>query len=290
MPPRHLLVALLTVALWGFNFIFIKLALLEVPPLTLSALRFIFTALPFVFFIPRPKVNWLPLIGYGVSIFAVQFGMLFCGMKLGMSAGLASMVAQTQVFFTIGLSAIIFKERPKLSKLVGAFIAFSGVALVGFHSSQDVSVPGLILVLIGAFSWGTGNVISKSLGPVNPIALVVWGALMAILPLTLLAWTMESHEITALSTHFSAVTVWSLVYIIYMSTHVGFSLWAWLLRHYPASSVAPFTLLVPIFGFLGSVLVLHETLPDWKIYAAILVVVGLCVNVYNFDKQKLQRP
>nr|AIA17778.1 EamA-like transporter family [uncultured bacterium] len=285
MPKRHLFIALFTVAIWGMNFIFIKLALREIPPITLSALRFLFTALPLVFFLRRPQVKWFALIGYGLAIFAVQFGMLFYGMKLGMSAGLASMVAQTQVFFTIALSAVFFHERPKFTKIIGALIAFSGVALVGFHSSQDVSVPGLILVLIGALGWGTGNVVSKSMGPVNSVALVVWGALIATPPLSFLAWLLERNEIAVIDfAHLSSVTVWSLIYIVYASTHVGFSLWAWLLRQHAASSVAPFTLLVPVFGFLGSVLILHETLPDWKVHAALLVVGGLCVNLYNFER------
>lgn len=282
MPIRHILVALLTVAVWGFNFVFIKLALHDMPPLMLTAARFLFTALPAAIFVPRPKIAPKLLIGYGLAIFAFQFGFLFCGMKLGMSAGLASMVMQTQVFFTIGFSALILHERPKFATILGALIAFAGVAVVGFHASNDVNVAGLCLLLLGASSWATGNVISKKIGAVNPIALVIWGGLVATPPLVILSLLVEGPAaITESVSHISLIGYASLAYIVYISTHLGFSLWAWLLRQYNASVVAPFTLLVPIFGFLGSWLFLHEQMQAWKLLAALLVVAGLCVNLFG---------
>ncbi len=280
MPFRHVLIAVLTVAIWGTNFMFIKIALQDFPPFTLAALRFFFTAIPAVFFLPRPKVNWQALVGYGFSIFTIQFGFLFLGMRLGMSAGLASMILQVQVFITIGLSAFLLKERPGFLKILGALIAFAGVAMVGLHSSQDVNPLGLLMLLIGALGWAIGNIIAKSLSSTNVLALVAWGGLVATPPLVLVAALLEKDEALVGFQQLHLSTVLAMLYIVYISTHVGFSLWSWLLRQHSASTVAPFTLLVPVFGFLGSVIVLKETLPDWKIHAGILVVAGLAVNLY----------
>ncbi|MES2770250.1 MAG: EamA family transporter [Bdellovibrionota bacterium] len=289
MPFKHILIAILTVAVWGFNFVSIKLALHDIPPITLGFLRFFFTALPFVFFIPRPKVKWIALAGYGITIFALQFGFLFTGMRLGMSAGLSSMVLQVQVFFTIGLASIVFKERPGPLKIIGAVVAFAGVAMIGLHTSKEVNILGLLMLILGAFSWASGNIISKSLGPVNSFALVVWGGLVAFPFLGILAYFAEGAD-QLLFTNISAIsssTWWALVYIVYISTHVGFSLWSWLLERYSASNVAPFTLLVPVFGFLGSAIILKEEITDWKIHAGLLVITGLCMNIYDIRRRSI---
>lgn len=286
MPYRHVLVAILVVALWGLNFVFIKFALKDLPPFTLAAARFFLTAFPALLFIPRPKVKWSSLAAYGLTNFALQFGFLFTAMRLGMSAGLSSMILQVQVFFTIGLAAFVFKEKPNATKMMGALISFSGVVLVGFHSDKDVNILGLLMLLGGSLSWASGNIISKSLGSVNPLALVVWGGLIAFPCLALVAWGVEGHEaIVNGFRHVSASALLSLAYIVYISTHLCYSLWSWLIREYSASSVAPFTLLVPIFGFLSSALILNEELADWKIHAAILVVSGLLVNIYGSRKR-----
>lgn len=289
MPIRHIMVAILTVAVWGFNFVSIKIALNDIPPITLGALRFLFTALPFAFFIPKPKVKWISLAGYGLTIFALQFGFLFTGMKLGMSAGLSSMILQTQVFFTIAIATVVFKEKPSVLKIIGAIIAFMGVGIIGFHAGGEVNLLGLLMLIFGAFSWASGNIISKSLGPVNSFALVVWGGLIAFPPLAAFAYFAEGMD-QPLFTNISSISTatWiAMLYIVYISTHVGFSLWASLLKQYSASNVAPFTLLVPIFGFLGSAIILGEQIPDWKIHAGLLVITGLCLNIYDLRRHSI---
>lgn len=286
MPLRHLLVALITVAAWGMNFVFIKMSLREIPPITLGVLRFFFTAFPAILFLKKPDVNWKSLAAYGTTIFALQFGFLFSGMYLGMSAGLSSMILQVSVFFTIALSAIVFKERPSFLKVFGAAISFCGVALVSLNTSQDVNLMGLLLLLCGAFSWATGNIIAKTLGAANPLSLVVWGGLFATPPLFIFGWSVEGVEPLLKLFSYSSTTLWSLVYIVLISTHLGFSLWSWLLKRHSASTVAPFTLLVPVFGFLGSSLILGEKLEIWKLQAALLVIVGLGLNVYAARKRR----
>lgn len=183
MRPRHLLLALGIVFIWGVNFAIIKLGLRQVSPLALGVARFFLAAFPWVFFIPRPKVPLGMIALYGFLIFALQFGFLFTGMKLGMSAGLSSLILQLQVFFTIGLSVLMLGERPTGWQLAGAVLAFAGVGVVALNVGGDVTVVGLILLVAAAASWGGGNIVSKRISQrsstSNVLGLVVWGSLFA---------------------------------------------------------------------------------------------------------------
>lgn len=282
LPLRHLLLALLIVAIWGTNFVAIKTALRDLPPLLLCAVRFILVAVPAVFFLPRPAVAWRQLVTYGLTMFALHFGFLFLGMKLGMSAGLASLTLQFQVFVTLTLAAVVLKERILPVQVAGTLTAVGGFAVVALHTGGDVTLAGLACTLVGATSWGFANFYSKRLGPVNPLALVVWGSLMVPAPMLLASLALEGPALIAHSlTHMSAPGWLSLGYIVYGSTLVAYSLWSWLLGRYPASSIAPFTLLVPIFGMLSAALLLGEALPGWKLQAAGLVIAGLAINLFG---------
>jgi O-acetylserine/cysteine efflux transporter len=293
LPLRHLLLAALTVAIWGFNFVAIKTALTELPPLLLCAIRFIFVAFPAVFFIRRPAVPFRQLLLYGVTMFALHFGFLFLGMALGLSAGLASLVIQTQVFVTIALAAMALKERPTVPQLVGAAIAAGGLGLVAAHTGGDVSLAGLACVLLAALSWGCANLTAKRIGRVNPLALVVWGSLMVPLPMLTASFIFEGRtRIIASLLHLSPIPILSVAFIVYVSTLVGFSLWSWLLARHAAATIAPFALLVPVVGMVSSALVLREPLPGWKLQAGGLVIAGLAVNLFatRFGPRRVVAP
>jgi O-acetylserine/cysteine efflux transporter len=282
LPTRHILLAILTVTIWGSNFVAIKLALQDLPPLLLCALRFLFVSLPLVFFLPRPAISWRQLLTYGLTMFALQFAFMFLGMKLGVSAGLASVMLQLQVFVTLGLSVVFLRERLTFPQIAGTLIAVAGFALVAAHSGGEVSLVGLVCVLLAACSWGYGNFMSRSLGQVNPLALVAWGGLVAPLPMAVASLVFEGPaRIGSSLTHVGLPALLSLAFIVYVSTHVGYSIWGWLLARHPASAITPFALLVPVVGMLSSALMLGEALPAWKLQAAGLVLTGLAVNVFG---------
>ena len=285
MRPRHLLLALVVVAIWGVNFAIIKLGLRQVSPLGLGVARFFLAAFPWVFVIRRPQVPFRLLAGYGLMIFALQFGLLFTGMKVGMSAGLASLILQLQVFFTIGLSVALLGERPTVWQLSGALLAFCGVGLVAAHVGGEVTLAGLALLVGAAAAWGGGNVVSKRISQtndtVNVLGLVVWGSLVALPLLLIVALALERETFLASFTGMDWVSAGSVAYIVYLSTLFGFAAWSGLLGLYPVSTVAPFTLLVPVFGFLGSAVLLGEPVQDWKLAASALVIAGLCLNLFG---------
>jgi O-acetylserine/cysteine efflux transporter len=282
LPVRHVLLALIVVTIWGSNFVAIKLALVDFPPLLLAALRFVFVSLPLVFFVPRPAVTRGQLITYGLTMFALQFAFMFLGMKLGLSAGLASLVLQFQVFVSLALSAVFLGERIRSVQIGGACVAAAGFVLVGQHTGGDATVAGLVCVLLAAISWAIGNVTSRRLGQVNPLALVVWGGLVVPVPMALASLVFEgAPAIVHGLTHAGASAWLGLAYTVYLSTLVAYSAWSWLLARHPASAVTPFTLLVPICGMLTSALWLGEALPVWEFQAAALVLAGLALNVFG---------
>jgi O-acetylserine/cysteine efflux transporter len=282
LPLRHILLALLTVTIWGSNFVAIKLALHDLPPLLLCTLRFLFVSLPLVFILPRPAVAWRKLLLYGLTMFALQFSFMFLGMKLGVSPGLASVMLQLQVFVTLALSVVFLRERITPAQIAGTLIAVAGFAVVAAHSGGEVSLAGLVCLLLAAVSWGYGNFMSRGLGKVNPLALVVWGGLVVPVPMGLASLALEGPAVVWHSlTHVGLSAGLALAFIVYASTLVGYSLWSWLLARHAASAITPFALLVPVFGMLSSALVLGEALPAWKLVAAGLVMTGLTVNIFG---------
>ena len=285
MRTPHLLLALVVVAIWGVNFAIIALGLREVSPLALGVWRFALAVFPWIFFVERPKVPFGLVVAYGILTFAMQFGFMLTAMKVGMSAGLASLIMQLQVFFTIGLSVVMLGERPVVWQLAGALLAFAGVGVVAMHVGGDVTLFGLILLVAAAASWGAGNVVSKTISQraaaVKMLGLVVWGSLVALPPLIACALLLDREAFLASFTGLDWVSLGSIAYIVYLSTLFCFAAWSALFARYPVSTVAPFTLLVPVFGFLGSAVLLGEPLQDWKLVASALVVAGLGLNLFG---------
>ena len=280
LSARHLWLALVVVAIWGSNFVVIKLALAHLPPLLLATLRFALAALPLVLLVRRPPVSWGNLALYGLTIGVGQFGLLFYVMTRHISPGLASLVIQSQVFFTVGLSMLLSGERVRPFQLVAALIAVAGIVLIASRSDGQTTPLGLVLTLAAALSWALGNIASRAAGPVNVLAYVAWSSLLAVPPLAALSLTLEGWPRIAAGLAEADWATWAAV--LWQSignTIFGYGVWAWLLARYPAATVAPFSLLVPVFGMGASAALLAEPLPPWKLAAAALVMGGLALNL-----------
>jgi O-acetylserine/cysteine efflux transporter len=286
LSPRDLALTLAVVAVWGYTFVPIKVALVEVPPFALAALRFALAALPAALLVRRPTMPWRAVAGYGVAIGVFQFGLLFLGMKLGMPAGLSSLVIQLQVFFTIGLAVLLDGDRLQRHHLVGAGIAAAGIAVLAIHKLADgASAPlaGFLLVIASAFAWSAGNIAAKrgaGTHGADMFALVVWSSLVPPLPLAALSWTLEGgpaawHAVTAMS----ALGWGCVLFMAYGATLFGFATWNALLHRYPTALISPFALLIPVFGIASGALFLGESLAPRQLAGVALVLAGLAVNV-----------
>ena len=288
MPIIHFLLALAVIAVWGFNFVVIKVGLQEMPPLFLCFARFFLTSVPWVFFVKRPAAPIRMIVSYGLVMFTLQFSLLFVGIYAGVTAGLASILLQLQAFFSILLAIAFLGERLHKWQVIGAAVSFTGIALIALNIGGEVTWPGLLLVISAAVFWGAGSVISKKMGKVNMAALVIWSSLVAWPPLLAISFFFEGDKILYFVHHFTWPPVGAVLYITFLSTLFGFGTWNWLLRCHSISKISPFTLLVPIIGMLSSAYFLGEPLPSWKIGAGVIVICGLCINLLGpmlFEKR-----
>ncbi|WP_028388539.1 EamA family transporter [Legionella fairfieldensis] len=291
MPISHMLLAILVAVIWGTNFLFVKLGLEEISPLLLGAMRFILASIPAIFFIKPPAVPFKLVALYGFVTFALQFSFFFIGMDVGMTPGMASLIMQVQVFFSMLFTALLLNEPPSIWQITGALVSFAGIGLVGLHVDKNISLMGFIFILAAAASWGLGNLITKKTRGANMIALVVWGSFIAAFPMLLLSLLFEGpSRMVASYHHLSGQGITALFYIVYASTWVGYGVWNWLLSHHSVGTIVPFTLLVPVVGLLSSVLILEEPLQPWKIIACLLVLIGLGINLLGTRLSKIKMP
>jgi O-acetylserine/cysteine efflux transporter len=282
MPLTHLLLALAVVAIWGTNFVIIRLGLDAFAPFTFAALRYTLSALPFVFFIRRPAVAWRKLAAFGVLIGVGQFGLLFWAMRGDITPGLASLVIQTQVFFTIALAGLLYHEHLVPLQWPAFGLAIAGLGLVAWHASAGAGVTafGVGLVTAAALCWAGGNLVARSAGRVDALGFMVWSSPFAAVPLWLIALGLQGPQSIAQSISHAGWVAWGAVtWQAIGNTLFGYGVWNWLLARHPAGTVTPTALLVPVFGMTASALALHEGLPAWKLGAAALVMGGLGLNL-----------
>ncbi len=278
MSPLHLLLALAVVIVWGTNFVVIKLGLEEFPPLLFATLRFVFSFLPWLLFVKRPPVAWRWLVGNGVFLGFGMFGLLFIAMRADITPGVASLVVQTQAFFTIGLSMLLLGERLRAFQAAGLALCVAGMALLFAHTDASLTARGLILTLCAGLSWAIANLIAKRAGKIDMLGFMVWSSLFAVPPLLLASLVFEGPqrigEALAQANWIGwTAALWQGV----ANTLFGYGAWNWLLARYPAATVSPLSLLVPVFGMLTAALAYGEPLPAWKLQACALLLAGLAM-------------
>ncbi|MBE3286191.1 O-acetylserine/cysteine exporter [Enterobacter cloacae complex sp. P31C] len=296
MTRKDGLLALLVVVVWGLNFVVIKLGLHNMPPLMLAGLRFMLVAFPALFFVARPKIPLKLLLGYGLTISFGQFAFLFCAIKFGMPAGLASLVLQAQAFFTIILGAFVFGERLQGKQLAGSALAVFGVLVLieASLNGQDVALLGFMLTLAAGLSWACGNIFNKLImqheARPQVMSLVVWSALIPIIPFLAASFILDGPEVMLNSlVDIDLTTILSLIYLAFVATIVGYGIWGSLLGRYETWRVAPLSLLVPVVGLASAAILLDETLSVLQLLGAVLIMAGLYINVFGLRVRRAAR-
>ncbi|MFD4032161.1 EamA family transporter [Streptomyces sp. NPDC058637] len=279
MRPLHIALAALVAAVWGVNFVVIEIGLDHFPPLLFSALRFLAAALPAVFLVGRPTVAWKWIIGVGLVLGVAKFGLLFVGMDRGMPAGLSSLVLQVQAVFTVLFAALALGERPGGVRVLGMGVALAGIAVAAVDEGAGGPVLAFVLVVAAAACWGVSNVLTRKAAPPDALNFMVWVSTVPVLPLLGLSLLVEGPERGAEAlAALDRTGVGIIVYVAWVTTVFGFGAWGFLLRHHPASSVAPFTLLVPVFGMSSAALFLGEDISPLRWCAAALLVGGVALT------------
>jgi O-acetylserine/cysteine efflux transporter len=287
---QHILLGVLITAIWGFNFVVLKVALVDVPPILLTAIRFILACLP-VLFLPRPKgMRWRDLLIVGATSFLAQYVFLFVAMAQGMPAGLSSVTLQLQVFVTILFSILFLGERPKAQQYLGGAVALAGLATIASTVGAGSSIPvlAMVFIVLSACTWAFGNFTVRQAGPnagFGTLAGVCWASLVPPLPALAIALAFEGPERIMISlAHIQPITLAAIAYTVVLSTWLGFAIWGHLLASYPAGKAAPFALLVPVFGGLSSYLVLGETLTPLRLVGSVMIFMGLAIILLPWDR------
>lgn len=279
MSMRDLLVASLLITVWSSNFVVAAIGLTRVPPFTLATLRFAFAAFPAILFVRRPRGSWIRLASFGVLFGLGQFGLLFLGIREGVTPTLASIIIQMQVFFTAALAALLFRERLRPHNVVALIVAAGGLLLIALRGGTSAPATGLVLALLAALSWAFCNMLGRGVDRAEMPAFIIWSSLFAV-P-TLLVATLWIEGPAALTSTIVRPD-WEMAGIVawqsFANTIWGYTIWNRLLGRYTAAQVAPLTLPVPVIAGLLSNIVLGERIFLWKIEACVLVLAGLAVN------------
>lgn len=280
MRTAHKLQAVFVALIWGVNFVVIDVGLRDFPPLVLTALRFVAAAVPLVFFLPRPTAKARYILGYGLVLGVFKFGVLFTAIHAGMPAGLASLVLQAQALFSVLLAATLLGERPSPVQAVGLVVGCLGIGLLAAGESGHASLVGFAMTLFAAASWAVANVVVRASNERRPLSLLVWSSLVPPLPLLGLSVAVDgASTVERALTGLSWQGLLAVAYIAYVSTITGFGLWNRLIGRYSVGRVAPFSLLVPIFGVAASRIFLDEPVGTPEILAALVVLAGLALVI-----------
>lgn len=285
MPVKHLALVLVVILVWGVNFAVIKVGLVGVPPLLLAGLRFVLAAFPALLFLKPPKVPLRLYLAFGLTMSVGQFAFLFTAIHVGMPSGLASLVLQSQSFFTLALTALWFKEKWQANQLIGLSLAAVGLLFIGSAHGASMPLIGFLLTIAAAVMWACGNLVSRAVGrhgPMNQLAFVVWASLVPPIPLFTLSVVLEGpRALTSAWQNFGLSNLAALAYIAWAATLFGYSVWNFLMSRYPVNRIAPFTLLVPLVGLTTGWLAFGESLQLVHFLGGALLMLGLVVNLFG---------
>jgi len=285
MKKNDLILAVLVMIVWGLNFSVIKLGVNEIDPLLLTALRFTLATFPAIFFVKKPEVSWVYLVVYG-WLFAIGiWGMATWSIQAGLSAGMASVLLQMNVVFGLFLGYFLLKEKVATKKIIGSGIALAGLLLSLTVTDGSVTQSGLTLILCAALSWSLASITVKKAGTKQVFAFSLWAMAFAPIPLFLIVYCQSgTEEFVQLSTQFNGRVIFSVLFQAYPVTLLGYWIWNRLLITYPLTTVAPLTLLVPVFGLLGGVLFYQEEVGMIKLIASLCVISGILIGFVNLKK------
>lgn len=285
LPASAIGAAVLIAAIWGFNFIVIKVGVEGVPPLMLAALRFLFSAFPALLFVKRPEAPMRRVAAYGLLLGVGEFGFLFTAIKLGAPAGLSSILLQAQAFFTALLAAALLKERLRAHNVAGMIVAGAGLAVFAFASGAaagGLPLPLLLMILLAALGWAAANIATRTMPKTGALSLMVWSSLFSPLPLAALSLAFEGpRAVLAAFERIGPLTLGALAYLVICSTLVGYGMWNHLILRHGAGRIAPFSLMVPVFGIASAALVLGERFEPLDVAGAALILAGLLIHVFG---------
>ncbi|AEF56288.1 O-acetylserine/cysteine exporter [Marinomonas posidonica] len=286
MIRKDMFLALIIIVAWGFNFIVMRWGLDELTPMMLGGLRFLVIGMIGCFFFSRPNTPLFWCIGYALSLNFGQFAFLFSAMSFGMPAGLASLVLQSQAIFTLLFAILMLKETIRPYQVLAIGIAIGGLAVIGLDNEDTtMTALGFGLTLAAGSSWALGNIFTKVIsrkGYDANLNLIVWSSWVPPVPFFLCAYFIDGGDVmwnNLIGLNFKSMA--SLAYLSLFATLAGYGLWSHLLSRYPAATVAPLTLGVPVVGLTSAEIFLSETVSMTQWVGILVVLLGLMLNTFG---------
>jgi len=282
---RDLAAALAIVFIWGMNFVAMKFALRDFTPFQLGAARYVLAALPLVFLIKAPKLHWKWVVLYGLFQGVGQFGFLFSAIKVGMTASLASVLMQTQVFFTAIFGYVLLHERANRPLQIGLLLAALGLGCFAMNyvgpqqPGNATTLWGFVLNLCAAAMWAASNIVARksqqASAGFDALAFVVWSSLVPVLPFMAMSLAFDDPAVRWNWTAAGIGSWLSVAYLGWIATILAYGMWTGLLKRHPANRVAPFSLGVPVVGLAAGLVILGESITGWQWAGIALVVAAL---------------
>ncbi len=276
---RDRVLALSVVFFWGVNFVVIDWGLQGVPPLLFVALRFCVVSLA-VLVVPRPRARWTDVALVGLLMSVGQFGLMYTALASGMPPGLASLVLQAQSALTVVFAVLVLREHPRPQQVLGVLLGLVGLGVIGLGRGGSVPLGALALTIGAAACWAAGNVAARRLQGVPGLSLTVWSGLVVPVPLVVLSLVVDGPATVGHAlTHLPASAWLATLYTAVLASLFGYGVWNSLLSRHRAAEVAPFSLLVPVFGMSAAYLVQGERPALLALAGGVLLVAGVAVTL-----------
>ena len=195
-----------------------------------------------------------------------------------MPPGLAALVLQAQVIFTVLIAAGVLREIPTSAQVGGVVLGSVGLAVVAVGRGGQVTVLALVLCLLGALSWGIGNVISRASGVTGGLSLTVWSAVVVPVPLLALSLAIDGPTVVGdalVSLSWQAAV--STLYTAGLASLVGYGVFNTLLSRNQSSSVVPWVLLAPVVAMASAWLLLDQRPNSAELLGGLLLIAGVLV-------------
>ena len=283
----HLLIAVTIACVWGFNFSIIKLGVSEMDPLILTGLRFTFATFPVIFFVRKPQVPLFILALYGITFGVGVWGMLTLSIHLGLSAGMSSVILQSSTFISVLFGVFFLKEVLSTIRKIGLLVSILGLIIIFLMEDGSITLLGAVFAGFAAFNFSIINLIIKTVVIKDMFAFIVWSCIFAPIPLFALSLiTNGTDGFYHLANNINYLSTFSVLFQAYPVTVLGYWLWNKLLAQYPISTMAPLTLLIPMFGLLGSVIFYGEQVGTIKLIAVFLILFGIFIG---FSEKLIQK-
>ena len=286
MSMPHLFVLLVVNLVWGLNFLAIKYAIDEIPPIFSAGLRFSLVLLilfPFLKVVPGKMKQ---LLTAALVIGALHFGVLYIAMTYAEDISTVAIATLTNVPFATILAVVFLGERIGIFTLTGTVFAFVGVMVIGFDPKALDHFFDLSLVMLAAFLYAVGAILVRRLTGVSVLNLQAWIGVVGTLVIMSLSLLLETGQIEALSNS-SWTARGGVIFSALGASLLGHGGLYYLLNHHPVSTIAPLTLLSQVVAVASGVIILGEVLTTNMIIGGVLTFGGVGVILLR-KKQKAE--